>query len=107
MSDDAAFNAVVKAFADDPQVAPPGFGRKFGDRRALKVNGRIFALLSSKGEFVVKLSRERVVELVGAGRGIAFDPGHGRVMKQWLVVTAGPKSWIPLAQEARELMANV
>jgi hypothetical protein len=100
---DAAFNAVVSAFADDLQVRAPESGGKFGDRRALKVNGRIFAMMSSKGHLVVKLSKERVSELVRTGRGVAFDPGHGRLMKQWLVVTAGRKSWIPLAREARQL----
>jgi hypothetical protein len=60
-------------------------------------------MMSSKGHFVVKLSKERVSELVRTGRGVAFDPGHGRLMKQWLVVTAGRKSWIPLAREARQL----
>jgi hypothetical protein len=102
--DDAAFLAVVNTFANDPRVTPPGSGNRFGDRRALKVNGRIFAMMSSKGDFVVKLSTERVSELVRAGRGAAFDPGRGRLMKQWLVVTAGHKFWVPLAQEARQLV---
>jgi hypothetical protein len=53
IQDDAAFNAVVSAFADDRQVRPPESGRRFGDRRALKVNGKIFAMMSSKGHFVV------------------------------------------------------
>ena len=77
--DDAAFNAVVSAFADDRQVRPPESGGRFGDRRALKVNGKIFAMMSSKGHFVVKLSKERVSEVARAGRGVAFDPGHGRL----------------------------
>jgi len=39
--------------------------------------------------------------MVLSGRGALFDPGRGRLMKQWLVVTAGHKFWVPLAQEAR------
>ena len=104
MRDDAAFLVVVNAFANDPRVTPPGSGHRFGDRRVLKVNGKIFAMMSSKGGFVVKLSTERVSELVRAGRGAAFDPGRGRLMKQWLVVTAGHKFWVPLAQEALQLV---
>jgi hypothetical protein len=104
LQDDAAFNAVVSAFADDGQVRPPKSGPRFGDRRALKVNGKIFAMMSSKGHFVVKLSKERVRELAGAGRGVPFDLGNGRLMKQWLVVTAGRQFWIPLAREARQLV---
>lgn len=102
-SDHAAFVAVINAFADDQRVTPPGSGRRFGDRYALKVHGKIFAMMSSKGDFVVKLSKERVSELIRRGRGAAFDPGHGRVMTQWLVITAGHKFWVPLAREARQL----
>jgi hypothetical protein len=100
------FALVVNAFADDPQVAPPGTGKEFGSG-ALKVNGKIFAMISSKGEFVVKLSEERVNELVAAGRGSRFEPGRGRVMKEWLVVTADHAVWIPLAKEARKLRGKV
>jgi hypothetical protein len=99
-----AFENVIDAFADDPRVTPPGTGTGFGDRRALKANGKIFAMMSSRGDFVVKLSKDRVSELIRSGRGTAFDPGHGRLMKQWLVITAGHEFWAPLAREARALM---
>ena len=46
----------------------------------LKTGGKLFAMVS-KGELVVKLPRERVDELVEAGAGHRFDPGHGRLMK--------------------------
>jgi hypothetical protein len=98
------FALVVNAFAADRQVSPPGTGKGFGSG-ALKVNGKIFAMISSKGEFVVKLSEERVNELVAAGEGSRFDPGRGRVMKEWLVVTADHK-WLPLAKEARKLLGK-
>jgi hypothetical protein len=97
---------VVNAFADDWQVSPPGTDKGFGSG-ALKVNGKIFAMMSSKGEFVLKLSEERVNELVAAGKGSRFDPGRGRVMKEWLVVTADHTLWIPLAKEARKLLGKV
>jgi len=100
------FALVVNAFADDRQVSPPGTGKEFGSG-ALKVNGKIFAMMSSKGEFVLKLSEERVNELVAAGKGSRFDPGRGRVMKEWLVVTADHTLWIPLAKEARKLLGKV
>ena len=100
------FALVVNAFADDRQVSPPGTGKEFGSG-ALKVNGKIFAMISSKGEFVVKLPEERVNELVAVGKGSRFDPGRGRVMKEWLVVTADHTLWIPLAKEARKLLGKV
>ena len=102
---ESRFALVVSAFAHDRQVAPPGTGKGFGSG-ALKVNGKIFAMISSKGDFVVKLSEERVNELVAAGKGSRFDPGRGRVMKEWLVVTAASTWWIPLAKEARKLVGK-
>ena len=76
-----------------------GGGKGFGSG-ALKVNGRIFAMMSSKGEFVVKLPKERVDELVTAGYGERFDPGRGRRMKEWLAVHRKPTDWVVLAAEA-------
>ena len=103
---ESRFALVVNAFADDRRVTPPGTGKGFGSG-ALKVNGKIFAMMSSKGEFVLKLSEERVNELVAAGKGSRFDPGRGRVMKEWLVVTADHTLWIPLAKEARKVLGKV
>lgn len=102
---DDRFESVVSAFANDPRVTPPGPGKGFGSG-ALKVNGKIFAMMSSKGQFVVKLSKERVNALVADGSGTRFDSGRGRPMKEWLVVTAGHQLWVPLAREARQLVGN-
>ncbi|TMK93392.1 MAG: TfoX/Sxy family protein [Actinobacteria bacterium] len=51
----------------------------------LKTAGKFFAMVS-RGELVVKLPRERVDELVAAGAGHRFDPGHGRLMKEWVAL---------------------
>jgi hypothetical protein len=102
---ESSFALVVNAFADDREVIPPGSSKGFGSG-ALKVKGKIFAMMSSKGHFVVKLSEERVSALVASGSGIRFDPGHGRIMKEWLVVTADHKLWVPLAREARKLLGK-
>jgi predicted DNA-binding protein (MmcQ/YjbR family) len=102
---ESSFASVVNAFAHDRQVVPPGTGKGFGSG-ALKVNGKIFAMISSKGKFVVKLSEERVNELIAAGKGSRFDPGRSRAMKEWLVVTADHALWIPLAKEARKLLGS-
>jgi hypothetical protein len=99
------FASVVQAFAQDPDVTPPGTGKGFGSG-ALKVGKKIFAMVSSRSEFVVKLPPARVAELVAAGRGKYFDAGRGKPMKEWLVVTAGESTWIPLAKEARKFAAG-
>jgi hypothetical protein len=79
----------------DPGPPSKGFGAD-----ALKVDGRIFAMLV-RDRLVVKLPRRRVDELIAAGDGDRFDPGHGRLMKEWLVI--GPSAedrWLALATEA-------
>jgi hypothetical protein len=97
--------SVVSAFANDRNVIPPGSGKGFGSG-ALKVNGKIFAMMSSKGQFVVRLSEERVNALVAEGSGTRFDAGRGRPMKEWLAVTADHQLWVPLAREARKLLGQ-
>ena len=104
---EALFAHLVTRFSADPSVTPPSTTRRrsFG-ASALKVDGKIFAMLAA-GELVVKLPRQRVDELVTSGTGRPFDLGHGRVMKEW--VTIGPRhgrSWGELADEARQFVAG-
>ena len=95
---EAGFPAVVDAFAEDRQVSR-GNEKGFGSG-ALKVNGKIFAMMSSKGQFVVKLPKQRVDDLVSHGKGERFDPGHGRLMREWIAVGTGKADWVELAREA-------
>ncbi len=96
------YAAVVKAFIGKPGVSAES-GRGFGSS-ALKIDNRIFAMLASGDQFVVKLPRPRVDALVAAGDGERFDPRrNGKLMKEWLVVRPGLEArWLPLAQEALE-----
>jgi hypothetical protein len=76
-------------------------GRRAFGSSGLKVDNKVFAMVSSKGEFVVKLPRPRVDALVASGDGTRFDPGHGRLMKEWLVISPTSKlDWLSLAKEA-------
>lgn len=71
----------------------------------LKTSGKFFAMVA-KGELVVKLPRERVDELVAGRTGRRFDPGHGRLMKEW--VTLRPRDATTCAayvEEARRFVA--
>jgi len=101
-TDDPRMGAVAAALAGEPGVSTGGRG--FG-ATALKVGGKIFAMRSSKGAFVVKLPRARVDELVAAGRGARFDPGKGTLMKEWFVPEGGRTS--ALTALAREALAYV
>ncbi len=107
-SADALFARLVTRFEGDPAVTLPsetGKRGKFGSD-ALKVDGKIFAMLS-RGELVLKLPRSRVDELIASGVGTRFDPGHGRVMKEWVTVDAGRAgTWRELADEARSFVGG-
>jgi len=73
-----------------------GFGSK-----ALCINGEIFAMHSSREQFVVKLPAERVKALVSSGHGTHFELSHGRPMQEWFVAGSGPQEdWLSLAEEA-------
>ena len=77
-----------------------GFGRSAG----LRIEKKIYAMLVN-GELVVKLPRDRVDELVGADVGRRFEPGTGRVMKEWLSVPAGAsRRWRALVREAKDFV---
>ena len=71
----------------------------------LKTAGKFFAMVS-RGELVVKLPRERVDELVAAGAGHRFDPGHGRLMKEWVALRpADEEACTAYVTEARRFVA--
>jgi len=79
--------------------------RAFGST-SLKTNGKIFAMLVNE-RLVVKLDRRRVDVLVASGDGERFDPGHGRLMKEWLAIaSASDDVWLSLAMEAEAFVAG-
>lgn len=97
------FEIVVDRFADRPGITPPDAGRGFG-RSALRIDGRIFAMLV-RGVFVVKLPADRVDALLAAGEGSRFDANKGKPMKEWFA--AAPDSsldWGELAAEALDFV---
>ena len=97
MSPEERYDRLIDTLTAQPGVTPPSAGGKFGSG-GLKVHGKIFAMLV-RGEFVVKLPRKRVAELVSAGQGRNFDANKGRPMAEWLVANADC-DWQKLAEEA-------
>jgi TfoX/Sxy family transcriptional regulator of competence genes len=90
------FARVVDALRGEPGVSR---GKMFGSE-GLKVGRSVFAM-EVKGRLVVKLSAERAAELRDAGLAEAFDPGHGRPMKQWVAIAPRAKvDWLRLSREA-------
>lgn len=73
---------------------------------ALTVKGKVFAF-PWKGNLVVKLSSDRVAEIVASKKGIYFDPGHGRTSKEWVAVFPKiQKQWLTLASEAKDFVLS-
>jgi TfoX/Sxy family transcriptional regulator of competence genes len=98
---DPRFARIANAFAKDRRVT---YGKMFASM-GLKVNGRIFAMFV-KGRFVTKLPRERVDDLVRRGAGAYFDPGHGRLMKEWVAMEDAEALWLDLARDARRFVGG-
>jgi hypothetical protein len=111
---DPRFIRLCNALAKDPRYAAAVADfraqhaaaalRRFGSN-GLRVGGRVFAMMA-QGTLVVKLPRSRVDALVAAGDGERFDPGHGRTMKEWFVVTNPNIRWPALAAEAYDFVAT-
>ncbi len=105
---EARFAAIVDAMQSSANVTAPADGveptKRFG-ASALKVNGKIFAMLVN-GELVVKLPRSRVDALIAAGAGRRFATGQGRPMKEWLSLAPdSDEEWLPLARDAMAFVA--
>jgi len=92
------YSEVAQAFTRRTDVSFGG-GKGFGSG-ALKVKGKIFAMSSSKSEFVVKLPKNRIDELLISGMGKRFESRPGMVMKEWFVPADERVDWIQLAKEA-------
>ena len=112
--EDPRFTAVIDALAADPKfkailiayaASKKEPGRKFGSN-GLKVNGKLFAM-NVRGNLVVKLPKDRVDTLAASGVGERFEPGPGRVMKEWLAVADAKPSWVELIKEAHDFVKGL
>ena len=91
--------------ATDGNAAGDGPKRAFG-ATSLKTNGRIFAMLVHD-RLVVKLPAGRVEALIAESVGHAFDPGHGRLQREWLDVDGDDETaWWALATESEAFVAR-
>jgi len=99
-----AWEAIVATLVREKRVTAPSATRgRFGSN-GLKANGKIFAMLA-QSTVVVKMPRERVDALVSASAGERFDPGHGRLMKEWIALRGDTRRWLALAREAHAFVS--
>jgi TfoX/Sxy family transcriptional regulator of competence genes len=104
-ADDAAAAAFAAIAATQRRAPDVEAGRMFG-ATALKVGGKVFAMLI-KGELVAKLPASRAEALREAGAARPFDPGHGRIMKEWIAIPATDTGlWAKRAAEARDFVSG-
>ena len=95
------YREVVEELKADPEVSET----LMMGMPSLKRGKKMFGGLRGD-ELVVKLGRERVDELIAAGRAREFDPsGAGRPMKDWALVPEPADDWLALADEARAFVA--
>ena len=67
----------------------------------LRFDGKFLATIHRKsGDMVLKVTAERVGELIAAGTGRPFSPA-GRVFSEWVAIpTVDPELWESLLEEA-------
>ena len=99
-----AFKPIVAALRKRPGVrVEKGWG---ATHVVLTLQGKMFVMLV-RDELVVKLSAERVHQLVDASIGRRFDPRRdGRLMKEWIVVPPGDAAWLALARESYRFLTG-
>jgi hypothetical protein len=101
-SPEELFESVVEELIGERDVTR---AKMFG-APGLKVGGKFFATLF-KGALVVKLPREQVDVVVASGQGEHFDPGLGRVMKEWVSVRPSTHDeWLSLAEAAKDFIVT-
>ncbi|MBI2887449.1 MAG: hypothetical protein HYY02_09590 [Chloroflexi bacterium] len=97
-----AFEAVAQHLLVDPGITR---AKMFG-APTLKVGSKVFACLY-KGRLVVKLPRAQVDALVRSGQGEHFDPGMGRIMKEWVALEHAEAAAVQhIMEQARDFVAG-
>jgi hypothetical protein len=103
--DDGAVEEAYRDIVDELKADPEVSEALMMGRPSLKRGKKMFGGLRGD-ELLVKVGRERVHELIAAGRAREFDPsGAGRAMSDWALVPEPTDDWLALADEARAFVA--
>lgn len=75
---------------------------------SLKTKKKMFAMFNKHDDFVLKLPKDRVEELIRSGEGRPYDPGNGKIMKEWVIIPIEKsKKWIDYTSEAKIFAASL
>jgi hypothetical protein len=75
--------------------------------QGMKTGGKMFVMFY-KGQILVKLSPDRVAEVIEGGDGQAFDPGTGIPMRDRVLIPDTKKDlWIQYAEESRKYQVSL
>lgn len=107
MSDsEQRYAAIVAALTELPGVSQST--KRGFTQYALKIDGKLFATVLRSGGLLLKLPKPRVDWLADSGDGERFDLGHGRAMKEWVVVKMDAVvDWLDLAREAMAFVGTI
>ncbi|NHJ47816.1 MAG: hypothetical protein FK733_08515 [Asgard group archaeon] len=68
--------------------------------KALKIKKKMFAF-PGESIIIVKLPKDRVTELLNSGVGLPYDPGNGKIMKEWVIIPIDHSDkWLDFTKEA-------
>ena len=92
------YEEIKEHFSKDKQVVVnSGSGAQ-----GIKYKKKMF-IMFYKGDLVIKLSPERIQEVIKIGDGEAFDPGTGKPMKDRVKILQSKKNlWISLSEESKD-----
>ena len=74
---------------------------------SLKIRRKMFCMFSNN-TYVVKLPKVRVSELLESKKGLPYDSGSGKIMKEWIILPESlAEEWIAIAQEGKEFALSL
>ena len=74
---------------------------------SLKIRKKMFVFFN-KDSIIVKLPKKRVTQLLESGVGLPYDPGNGKIMKEWMIIPSEKSErWIEFASEAKEFAKKI
>ncbi len=98
---EARYARIVETLAESLGVTLGSPTKKGFGSGTLQADGKIFAMLDRRGNFVVKLPKERVAALIASSDGAPYDGGKGLPMHEWLIVRSESEAqWLSLAKDA-------